>query len=807
MKRYLFISLFLLTSSAILQGQTRQAYLLAAESSFEEQNYYAALEYYQEVLEFREDIAVFYKAGEAARNFNSFTLAEDYYKEVVDLEQNAEYPLAMFHLATVQKQLGKYDIAKENFMIFQAESQLDNPYYQEAATRQMEDIDWALERIAESESYATIERLNDSINTPFSEFAPLAYGDTLIFSSLRFPLESDESVPKRIFSQVMASKDQDSAVAMSNAFNSLMEHTAHAVYTADKTGVYYTLCEYVNSTDIRCDIYYRSVNADGTYGEPTKLPAEINSPEYTNTQPALGLDPYGSQEVLYFVSDRMGGKGKLDIWFSPINADGSFGKPVNLMIVNTIDNDITPFFHRPSNTLYFSSDAYQGFGGYDIYSLYLNDLDNPEIQNLGLPLNSSYDDYYFSLDYSGEEAYLSSNRAGSAYIETDQEACCNDIYKAEILVPDINLKVLTYDKNDQSDLLGATVTLVEVNGEEKIVGTQTIGNTNEFPFDLEPNKSYLIIAQKDGYLSDTAMVSTKGMRSSEEITRKMYLEGTSLDLELLVFDDNTKEALQGATVRIKDLSDPDNEIIVQLNEEGNQFIFPLERGKNYEITVSRRGYAPETFAVDTDAIPGTRFTRKVYLKNGTLEDFLPLAVYFDNDNPNPRTYTRTTRLRYDETYPPYMSRKDEFKLQFAGPLVGNAKATAEDDIERFFEFDLRSGRDDLMRFIRVLNNELDNGQGIEIVIQGFASPRAPSVYNERLSGRRISSVVNQLRSYGNQALIDYLDDGKLTVVQEAQGEKTAPIYISDDIQDERNSIYSVPASRERRVEVIGIHRN
>ena len=790
-----------------MQAQTRQAFLLAAEAAFEEENYYAALEYYQEVLEYREDIAVFYKAGEAARNFNSFTLAEEYYQQVVDLEQNSEYPLAMYHLSTVQKQLGKYEEAKENFMIFQAESELDNPYYQEAAQRQMEDIDWAMERIAEAESYATVERLNDSINSPYSEFAPLAYGDTLVFSSLRFPLESDISVPKRIYSHVLQSEDQDSAILLGDDFNSMMSHTAHAVYTADGSRVYYTLCEYLNSTDIRCDIYYRDQNSNGIFGDPIKLPAEINQPDYTNTQPALGLDPYGSQEVLYFVSDRMGGKGNMDVWFSPINSDGTFGKPVNLMIVNTIDNDITPFYHRASNTLYFSSDAYQGFGGYDIYSLYLHDLDNAEIQNLGLPLNSSYDDYYFSLDDSGEEGYLSSNRTGSAYIASENESCCNDIYKAAILVPDINLKVLTYDKSDQSDLLGATVTLIEVNGDEKIVGTATLDNTNEFPFDLEPNKSYLIVAEKNGFLSDTAMVSTKGMRNSEEITRKMYLEPTSLDLELLVFDDATKEELRGATVRIKDLSDPDNEIVVQLNEVGNSFVFPLERGKSYEITVSRRGYASETFTLDADSVPGTKFTKEVYLKSGRLEDFLPLAVYFDNDHPNPRTYTRSTRKTYDETYPPYISRKDEFKQQFASPLVGNTKATAEDDIERFFEFDVKQGRDDLMRFIRVLNDDLDSGGEIEIVIQGFASPRAPSVYNDRLSNRRISSVINQLRAYGNQALIDYLDEGKLKVAQQAQGETTAPIYISDDIQDERNSIYSVPASRERRVEVIAVRRN
>lgn len=789
-------------------GQTRQAYLTAAEEAFNEHNFYASLNYYQEVLEFRDDIAVLYKAAESARLFNAYTLAEDYYQKVVDLEQNNEYPLAMFYLAQVQKQLGKYEDAKESFMIFQAESVLENPYYAESSVRQMQDCEWALEQQANPEVYATVERLHDSINSPFSEFAPIKYGDSLYFSSLQFTKEADESQPKKLWSKVLSSAvDETAAGVLNNGVNSnAVEHTAHYAFSRDGSRVYYTICEYVNGTDIRCDLYYRTVENSGTLGEPIKLPHNINDTTHTSTQPAVGLDPYGGQEVLYFASDRRGGKGKNDIWFTVIGANGEFGDPVNLMSANTIDDEITPYYHESTNTLYFSSNGYQGFGGYDIYSLYLYNVDEPYIENLGAPLNSSYNDIYFTLQEQGDTAYFSSNRLGSLFLVDDSEACCNDIYQAAIIEQELNLQVLTYDQSDNSNLLSATVTLIEVNGDEKIVTQQTLDNTNEFDFDLQKNKSYLIVAERDGYFSDTAMVSTKGLRGSHDLVRKMYLEPTALDLALAVFDAANRLPLLGATVKIKDLADPDQEIVVQLNEDGNQFLFPLERDKSYEITVSRRGYQPETIGVDTRNVPGTSLTRNVYLKDGSLEDYMPLAMYFDNDQPNPRSYVRRSRDRYDETYPPYMARKDEFKSEYAGPLVGNAKVQANDDIDRFFEYHVQEGRNDLMRFISTLARQLEDGQKIEIVIQGFASPRAANNYNKVLSERRISTVINELRS-GDPSLDPYFRNGQLKVTTEGKGELTAPEYISDEIEDQRNSIYSVPASRERRVEIIEVRRS
>lgn len=798
---------FLTLLSISVFGQTRQAFVEAAEAAFESKDYYSALHYYKTVLEFSEDIAVLYKTAESARLFNAYKVAEENYKKVYDLQTNGEYPLTTYYLAEVQKRLGKYEDAKQNFQMFLTENDLDNEYYENSAEKEIADCEWALAQADSIRTNVTVEHLGSQVNTPFSEYGPVQIGDTLYYSSLRFPKDSDQSKPKRAFSNALWSIKGGEGVQFDSTFNDEMYHTGHVVFTEKMDRVYYTICEYLSATEIRCDIYYRD-HSNGVFGDPVKLPANINDSTHTTTQPALGLDPINHEPALYFSSDRSGSKGKLDIWYSSIGSGDNFGDPINLMPINTIEDDITPYYHETTQTLYFSSLGYQGFGGFDVYSLYTDgDLTNPYIENLGQPVNSSYNDLYFYLGDEGDTAFFASNRQGSMFIEDAEEACCNDIYKAAFAKLDITLKALTFDEATKEDLLGTTVQLLEVNGEEREIATLLYDNTNEFIFPLERNRSYKVITSKPGYFPDTIMLDTRGINESKEIVKRIYLRSEALDLELLVFDDETKEEIRGATVKLLDLSDPDNETVVQINEDGNSFVFPVERERSYQVITSKRGYRPDTMTLNTENIAGNRITREVYLKQGSLEDYIPLALYFDNDHPNPRTYYRSTRVTYDDTYPPYMARKEEFKDRFTEPLVNGAKAEASDDIERFFEYSVREGRNDMVKFIQLLADEVAKGEKIDIVIQGFASPRAPSSYNDLLSSRRISSLINQFRRYSDGVLLKALNNGTLKIVQEPFGESKSPIYVSDDISDTRNSVYSVPASRERRVEIIDVRRS
>ena len=161
-----------------------------------------------------------------------------------------------------------------------------------------------------------------------------------------------------------------------------------------------------------------------------KLPAFINREGTTATHPSIAYDPVTKKEILYFVSDQVGGEGGLDIWYSEITEKGKFNKPKNLgKPINTIGNEITPFLS--DGILYFSSDHHLGLGGYDIFKVKKEGNDWAAPKNMGVPLNSSYNDTYFVLNDSETMGYLSSNRWGAFTLT--KNACCNDIYKVNFV--------------------------------------------------------------------------------------------------------------------------------------------------------------------------------------------------------------------------------------------------------------------------------------------------------------------------------------------------------------------------------------
>ena len=154
---------------------------------------------------------------------------------------------------------------------------------------------------------------------------------------------------------------------------------------------------------------------------------------YTNTQPAVGF--LGDKEVLFFSSNRPGGEGKMDIWYCRIKKDGTYGKAMNAgKNVNSVEDEITPYYCKPCQELFFSSTWWKGLGGFDIFKSSYKDGEFSEPQNLGSPINSNANDIYFTINSKKTEAFISSNRKGSYFEE--KESCCNDIFMFKI--PKIN---------------------------------------------------------------------------------------------------------------------------------------------------------------------------------------------------------------------------------------------------------------------------------------------------------------------------------------------------------------------------------
>jgi len=784
-----------------VQSQTYKAYVKAATEAAANKDYYSALIYNLNALEFDSTkIDRLHETAEAARNINAYKVAELYYQKVINQDKNDTYPLDKFYLAEMRQRQGNYTQAKGDYQMYLTENLNENAYFTQKAEKEIKACDWAITQVGQTMENVKVTRLGDDINTGYSEFGAFRKGDSLFYSSLRFELPGDVSYPKRTFSNVLLSINGIASDALSG-INNPLTHTAHSVISEKNGRLYFNLCEYTNAFDIRCDLFYREF-ANGTFGEAIKLPDPINLTGFTNTQPNLGFNVQTQEETLYWVSDRAGGKGKLDIWSATLNANGSFSTPQNLTKINTAENDITPFFHKTLQELYFSSEGYIGMGGYDVYKSVLRKNVWEEAEHTGVPINSSYNDVYLTLSPDSQKGLMSSNRIGSLYLDALQEACCYDIYNVDLVPTDIELEVTTFDKNTLEALIGTTIRLrnLSVPNTPDIVLTNP--TANDFHFKLERNKDYLITAEKEKYRPDTMSVSTFGISRSQKITKKVYLETDKIDLNVLTFDKKTLEALQGAEVTVIDQSD--SSVVSKINLNGNDFNFPLIRGRQYRIIANKKGYNPSTLFLDTRPIKANTITEKMYLDIGDIYSFLPLILFFDNDQPDMRSYKPRTDKLYSETYPPYYARKEEYKDQWASKLKQEELATSDQAYESFFNDRLKKGNSDLSRFLDILIGMLNRGDKYEIFLRGYASPRASERYNLILGQRRIFSVKNEFLKYQNGILAQFLNNGQLRIAEKSFGETTSPKRVPDNIANQRLSIFGLDASQERRVEIVEV---
>lgn len=184
-----------------------------------------------------------------------------------------------------------------------------------------------------------------------------------------------------------------------------------ACLSKDGKQLFFARC---NSPDSygNCDIFMASLRADSTWGDVRNLGASVNSRGW-DSHPSLSH----SGDTLFFASDRIGGFGYSDIYYTTKNIDGTWAKALNLgPIVNTRGAEVSPFFHHKFNVLYFSSNGQPlTFGDFDIYKAYKGKRTWNEPKNVGPLVNGPGSEYYFTID--SESNYLYYARSSENEIE------------------------------------------------------------------------------------------------------------------------------------------------------------------------------------------------------------------------------------------------------------------------------------------------------------------------------------------------------------------------------------------------------
>ncbi len=804
--QFLLMLLFLAVCGQMYgQSPSKRQVIQKAEEALASKNYYGAMILYDQALEYDEnDVDVLFKSAEAARQFNAYSRAAYKYQYLLDSLKDDSHPIALFWLANMQQRMGKYDESRKNYNLYLSEYGGMDSLMTLKANKEVASLNFAEKQLKETKDYIQVNKL-EAVNTPSSEVAGNLFMEDFYFSSMKFKETRTDKQPARDISKILK-KNKDGVVEVVPGYlNERQDLISNSSINPAGNTIYYTVCKFINDSDIRCEIYKSDIDINGILTNEVKLSEPINMEGYTSTQPHITVDKNSGKELLYFVSDRPGGHGELDIWYSLMDPKFGFSEPVNIKEINTPNNEITPFYNPESDFLFFSSDGRESLGGYDVYKVIkINDAYGTVIP-AGIPINSSYNDIYYVEKTDGSVAYLSSNREGSFFLDSYFEACCYDIYELKMEKIDLNLNALTFDKITGRPLNEATVTLYDADtGIELGKVTNMLENDHKFP--LAVDRNYLIVAEREFYYPDTINLSTIGLTKSDTIVKKHYLETDKIILDVFAFTKVGKNPLDSVTVTLIDLTDPTASKVVRFNPLSNDFVFYLDKDRQYKIIGTKDGYTEGEEHIDTRGMKKSGWIKKeLYLDRFSLPDLLPLALYFDNDLPDRRSSSSVTKSNYGDLIEDYMNKKEEYKQKYSANLGQEEKVEVMKLYENFFEGDVKGGYDQYKLFLSVLKQELEAGNKVELFIKGYASPRAESKYNLKLSNRRVYSVKNEML-YSDPALMQYYKKGSLIINDISYGKLLAPPNVSSSLKDERNSIYNIDAAKERRIEILRVSR-
>lgn len=402
----------------------------------DEKDYFSAAQYFNQLILLDSTQAVYqYKYAEASRLNYDYDIAYHWYDKLMKEDNARLFPETSLWMGMILKSKGKYKDAKKYFEKYAKKNRNSKNkqkiLYAAKAQQEAEACDAALIIIANPLN-VVIEHLDTNVNSKVSEYAPIEIDTALFFSSLRATGTGKRDINNVAFNKLYTARKFNEnwlkAKALDSLFNASNIHNANTSFNEDFTKIFVSRCNAVNSVEYNCQIYF-SQYVDGKWTQLVPLPPPINIFQSNNTQPHYAK--LNGRDALFFSSKRSGGEGGFDIYYSYFDKNMEFSAPVNAgKKVNTAEDEITPWYVTEQNALYFSSTWHKGLGGFDIFISNYKDKSFGEPRNAGYPINSSYNDIYYSINSKKNKAYISSNRIGSYFEE--KQSCCNDIYSFAI---------------------------------------------------------------------------------------------------------------------------------------------------------------------------------------------------------------------------------------------------------------------------------------------------------------------------------------------------------------------------------------
>jgi len=362
----------------------------------------------------------------------------------------------------------------------------------------------------------SITNLGTNINSEFDDYAPVVNADEteMYFTTRRRDGNLNENVgdDNRPFEDIFVSKKNGEKWETSNNIgipvNTKFNDADIALSPSGK--ILFLYKDGVGGGDI----FFSERQPDGKWSKPSPLPGAVNSSFYESS-----ITITKDETTIFFASERPGGLGGLDIYYSVKDKKGLWTIAKNAgPSINTEYDEDAPFIDHDGKTLYFSSKGRKGMGGFDIFKATLLNLDKKEWsepENVGYPINTPDDDVFITGTATPNRFYYSSVRAdGSGY---------SDIYLISDApkTPDTT-KNVTARKGVQPLMLMLTVVdaetkeplevSVHMRGKDNSsVASATTGpGKYEFAIMSTASKEYLLSIELDGYIFENIKIPLGG---------------------------------------------------------------------------------------------------------------------------------------------------------------------------------------------------------------------------------------------------------------------------------------------------------
>jgi OOP family OmpA-OmpF porin len=657
-KSLLILCLFAISANAQFVTNNRKV----ADVYFQNNEFYAAAEYYKKALQISSDSAGFvvpygfenkikeespkrddheycvFQLAESLRGYKNFTDAEQWYALAKEFK-NPKYNLSSFWYAETLRANQKYAEAIDSFNSFLTQYSAKDSFVAKAKL-EIASCQFALYELRYPRLFM-LSKLHNDINQKGSNYTPALKDGNFYFTSSR-PVStlgkkevlSDGNTNNKVSRketpfinavyEVKGSPLQENiSIKRAVSVGKGMETAAPSFHPNGRM-------MYITSWTAQGNKKIYQVNAinGSDWADPVELGTQINIRGFNSQQPFVTKDG----KYLIFSSDRPGGVGKFDLWYCPLRPDGSVGQAVNMgKTINSTEDDQAPYYNYQTNKLIYSSNGRVGLGGFDFYESKGDFTEWMDPRNLGYPFNSSKDDIYFtSANSSDSEGFISSDR---------ESLCCLEVF--EVKKEYLSLSGMVIDCETLKPLANAKI-LVTDSLEQLSFTTDDSGRYN---FKVETNRMLKLTVEKDKYFTKVMNFGYEQLAkrdtlfnpdiclTSYEIDKPIVLKDILYEFDSADLTEDSKSKLDYLYTIMVDNPKIEIELSAHTDSKGVEI---------YNLDLSNRRAKSCVDYLVTKGIPVERMTSKGY---GETVPIAPNAFATGKDHPNGRALNRRTEFK------------------------------------------------------------------------------------------------------------------------------------------------------------------